>query len=172
MKHERTKKLTIDFGLAQAAGNIMPGVDLQARHQFSHLASHAGSDRVGTRKRRNWPRHGAVVGRKETACRGSFCCRPARDSIVLRSDLVEVIQHLAARPQYCNAQREDYKGGHFSIPPIVESYGSNALGGRQSEQRRPVRTAHEHVLLDCGDRIATEQLECHTVLASSIQFLL
>jgi len=30
-----TPKLTIDFGLAQAAGNIMPGVDLQARHQFA-----------------------------------------------------------------------------------------------------------------------------------------
>jgi hypothetical protein len=28
-------KLTIDFGVAQAAGNIMPGVDLQARHQFA-----------------------------------------------------------------------------------------------------------------------------------------
>jgi hypothetical protein len=30
-----TPKLTIDFGLAQAAGNIMPGVNLQARHQFA-----------------------------------------------------------------------------------------------------------------------------------------
>ncbi len=30
-----TPKLTIDFGLAQAAGNIMPGVDLKARHQFA-----------------------------------------------------------------------------------------------------------------------------------------
>jgi hypothetical protein len=30
-----TPKLTIDFGLAQAAGNIMSGVDLQARHQFA-----------------------------------------------------------------------------------------------------------------------------------------
>jgi DUF3034 family protein len=30
-----TPKLTIDFGLAQAAGNIMPGLDLQARHQFA-----------------------------------------------------------------------------------------------------------------------------------------
>jgi hypothetical protein len=30
-----TPKLTIDFGLAQAAGKIMPGVDLQARHQFA-----------------------------------------------------------------------------------------------------------------------------------------
>lgn len=30
-----TPKLTLDFGLAQAAGNIMPGVDLQARHQFA-----------------------------------------------------------------------------------------------------------------------------------------
>jgi len=28
-------KLTLDFGLAQAAGNIMPGVNLQARHQFA-----------------------------------------------------------------------------------------------------------------------------------------
>ncbi len=28
-------RLTIDFGLAQAAGNIAPGVDLQARHQFA-----------------------------------------------------------------------------------------------------------------------------------------
>ena len=28
-------KLTLDFGVAQAAGNIMPGVDLQARHQFA-----------------------------------------------------------------------------------------------------------------------------------------
>jgi hypothetical protein len=30
-----TPKLTIDFGVAQAAGNIMQGVDLQARHQFA-----------------------------------------------------------------------------------------------------------------------------------------
>ena len=30
-----TPKLTLDFGLAQAAGNIMPGVDLHARHQFA-----------------------------------------------------------------------------------------------------------------------------------------
>jgi hypothetical protein len=30
-----TPKLTLDFGLAQAAGNIMPGVNLQARHQFA-----------------------------------------------------------------------------------------------------------------------------------------
>jgi hypothetical protein len=30
-----TPKLTLDFGLAQAAGTIMPGVDLQARHQFA-----------------------------------------------------------------------------------------------------------------------------------------
>jgi hypothetical protein len=28
-------KLTLDFGVAQAAGNIMPGVNLQARHQFA-----------------------------------------------------------------------------------------------------------------------------------------
>ena len=28
-------KLTIDFGVAQAAGTIMPGVNLQARHQFA-----------------------------------------------------------------------------------------------------------------------------------------
>jgi Protein of unknown function (DUF3034) len=30
-----TPKLTLDFGVAQAAGTIMPGVDLQARHQFA-----------------------------------------------------------------------------------------------------------------------------------------
>jgi hypothetical protein len=30
-----TPKLTLDFGVAQAAGNIAPGVDLQARHQFA-----------------------------------------------------------------------------------------------------------------------------------------
>ncbi len=30
-----TPKLTLDFGLAQAAGRIAPGVDLQARHQFA-----------------------------------------------------------------------------------------------------------------------------------------
>ena len=30
-----TPKLTLDFGLAQAAGNIMQGVDLEARHQFA-----------------------------------------------------------------------------------------------------------------------------------------
>jgi hypothetical protein len=45
----------------------------------------------------------------------------ARDSIVLRSDFVEAIQHFAARPQYCNTQREDQKGGHFSIPPSSRS---------------------------------------------------
>jgi hypothetical protein len=28
-------KLNIDFGMAQAAGKILPGVDLQARHQFA-----------------------------------------------------------------------------------------------------------------------------------------
>jgi hypothetical protein len=28
-------KLTLDFGMAQVAGNIMPGVNLQARHQFA-----------------------------------------------------------------------------------------------------------------------------------------
>jgi hypothetical protein len=28
-------KLTLDFGMAQVAGNIMSGVDLQARHQFA-----------------------------------------------------------------------------------------------------------------------------------------
>jgi hypothetical protein len=35
-----TPKLTIDFGLAQAAGTIMPGVDLQARHQFAFGVSY------------------------------------------------------------------------------------------------------------------------------------
>ena len=35
-----TPKLTLDFGLAQAAGNIMPGVDLQARHQFAFGVSY------------------------------------------------------------------------------------------------------------------------------------
>ena len=30
-----TPKLTVDFGLAQAAGKIMPGLDLQARRQFA-----------------------------------------------------------------------------------------------------------------------------------------
>jgi hypothetical protein len=50
------------------------------------------------------------------------CCRPApRDSIVLRSDFVKVIQHFAARPQHCNTQREDQKGGHLSIPPSSRS---------------------------------------------------
>jgi hypothetical protein len=34
---------------------------------------------------------------------------------------VEVIQHFAARPQYYNTQREDQKGGHFSIPPNSRS---------------------------------------------------
>src|SRR6266702_2653714 len=28
-------KLTIDFGVAQAAGNVLPGVNLQARHQLA-----------------------------------------------------------------------------------------------------------------------------------------
>ena len=41
----------------------------------------------------------------------------AQDSIVLRSDFVEAIQHFGARPQYCNTQPEDQKGGHFLIPP-------------------------------------------------------
>jgi Protein of unknown function (DUF3034) len=35
-----TPKLTLDFGLAQAAGTIMPGVDLQARHQFAFGVSY------------------------------------------------------------------------------------------------------------------------------------
>ena len=148
MKHERTKKSPLTLAsrrrpaILYRAWTCKHGISSRIWHLMRVLIElvHAKGG-IGRR-------HGAVVGRKETACRGSFCCRPARDYIVLRSDFVEVIQHLAARPQYCNAQREDYKGGHFSIPPIVESYGSNALGGRQSEQRRPVRTAHEHVLLD------------------------
>jgi Protein of unknown function (DUF3034) len=32
---DENPKLSIDFGVAQAAGNIMPGVNLQARHQFA-----------------------------------------------------------------------------------------------------------------------------------------
>jgi hypothetical protein len=39
----------------------------------------------------------------------------ARESIVLRSDFVEAIQHFVARPQDYNTQREDQKGGHFLI---------------------------------------------------------
>ena len=35
-----TPKLTLDFGLAQAAGNIAPGVDLKARHQFAFGVSY------------------------------------------------------------------------------------------------------------------------------------
>jgi len=31
------------------------------------------------------------------------------------------MQHFVARPQYCNTQREDQKGGHFSIPPSRRS---------------------------------------------------
>ena len=32
---DESPKLNIDFGIAQAAGNIMPGVNLNARHQFA-----------------------------------------------------------------------------------------------------------------------------------------
>jgi hypothetical protein len=32
---EQKPRLTIDLGIAQAAGKVMPGVDLQARHQFA-----------------------------------------------------------------------------------------------------------------------------------------
>jgi hypothetical protein len=32
---EQKPKLTLDFGVAQAAGRILPGVNLQARHQFA-----------------------------------------------------------------------------------------------------------------------------------------
>jgi len=39
----------------------------------------------------------------------------ARESIVLRSDFVEAIQHFVAPPKDYNTQREDQKGGHFSI---------------------------------------------------------
>ncbi|MGA2436217.1 MAG: hypothetical protein ABSG25_13150 [Bryobacteraceae bacterium] len=28
-------KFNVDFGVAQAAGKILPGVDLEARHQFA-----------------------------------------------------------------------------------------------------------------------------------------
>ena len=35
-----TPRLTIDFGVAQAAGRIMPGLDLQARHQFAFGVSY------------------------------------------------------------------------------------------------------------------------------------
>jgi hypothetical protein len=35
-----TPKLTLDFGMAQAAGKVMPGVDLQARHQFAFGVSY------------------------------------------------------------------------------------------------------------------------------------
>ena len=51
----------------------------------------------------------------------SSCLFKAWDSIVLRSDFVEAIQHSAARPQYYNTQREDQKGDHFSIPPSSRS---------------------------------------------------
>jgi hypothetical protein len=44
-----------------------------------------------------------------------FLLSTRRDSIVLQSDFVEVIQHFAARAQYYNAQREDKKGYHFLI---------------------------------------------------------
>jgi hypothetical protein len=32
---EQKPRLSIDFGIAQAAGRVMPGVDLHARHQFA-----------------------------------------------------------------------------------------------------------------------------------------
>jgi hypothetical protein len=28
-------RLTVDFGVAQVAGNVAPGINLQARHQFA-----------------------------------------------------------------------------------------------------------------------------------------
>ena len=63
----------------------------------------------------NWPRHCAVVGRKGRVSRFILLLTRARDSIVLRSDFVEAIQHFGARPQYCNTQPEDKKGVHFLI---------------------------------------------------------
>jgi hypothetical protein len=38
---EERPKFNIDFGVAQVAGNIMPGVNLQARHQFALGVSYA-----------------------------------------------------------------------------------------------------------------------------------
>lgn len=38
---EETPRLNIDFGLAQAAGNIAPGANLRARHQFAMGVSYA-----------------------------------------------------------------------------------------------------------------------------------
>jgi hypothetical protein len=37
---EEKPRLSIDFGVAQIAGNIMPGVNLQARHQFAFGVSY------------------------------------------------------------------------------------------------------------------------------------
>ena len=62
--------------------------------------------------------------KRERVSRFILLSTRARDSIVLRSDFVETIQHFAARKQYCNTQREDQKGGHFSIPPSSRSYAA------------------------------------------------
>jgi len=63
--------------------------------------------------RRIAPGHCAVVGRNRERVAVHLLSTHARDSIVLRSDFVEAIQHFAARPQYYTTQPEDQKGGHF-----------------------------------------------------------
>ena len=66
----------------------------------------------------------------QSACRGSFCCQPARDSIVLRSDFVEAIHHFATRPQRYNTHRGDQKGGHFLISSLQPEQARRRLLGR------------------------------------------
>jgi len=48
----------------------------------------------------------------------------------LCSNLVEVIQHFASRPQHYNTQRDNQKGGHFSISSSAAAEASYAAASR------------------------------------------
>jgi hypothetical protein len=65
-----------------------------------------------------WSKNGIALSwqKRERVSRFILLSTRARDSIVLRSHFMKVIQHFAARPQRYNTQREDdEEGGHLLI---------------------------------------------------------
>ena len=85
-----------------------------------------------------------------------FVVTGTRDSVVLRSDFVEVIQHFAAHPQYGNTQREDQKGCHFSTPPSSRSklradFSVDEFSVELSDTFAPVLVFPEFCLCDAAE---------------------
>ena len=72
----------------------------------------------------------AIMAEKGARSRFILLSTATRDSIVLRSEFVEEIQHFAARPQYYNTQREDQKGSHFLISSWQPEQATPRLLGR------------------------------------------